>query len=99
MIGAVDSPIAAVIGRLITGVLSAIPTCSITGSIEDMFNSQDRVWMMLSYIGAAGFGVALGPVMSAYITLAFNSWYDQNPMKSAFLLTFDIGNGFSTLLP
>lgn len=71
IIGGVQSPIAAVIGRLVTGFLSAIPTCSISGSIEDMFNSKDRIWMMLSYIGSANIGVALGPVMSAYITFAF----------------------------
>ncbi|KAJ5354508.1 hypothetical protein N7541_005552 [Penicillium brevicompactum] len=44
------------------------------GSIEDMFNSKDRIWMMLTYIGSANIGVALGPVMSAYITFAFG-WH------------------------
>ncbi|CAG7930576.1 unnamed protein product [Penicillium olsonii] len=71
LIGAVDSPVASVIGRLVSGFLSAVPTCSITGSIEDMFNSKDRIWMMLCYIGSANMGVAIGPVMSAYITFAF----------------------------
>ncbi|CAG8166889.1 unnamed protein product [Penicillium salamii] len=91
IIGGVDSPIAAVIGRLVTGFLSAIPTCSITGSIEDMFNSKDRIWMMLCYIGAANLGVAMGPVMSAYITFAF-SW------QWIFYIAAMITGGISLLL-
>jgi len=39
-----------------------------------MFNSKARIWMMLSYIGVANIGVVMGPVMSAYITLALG-WY------------------------
>ncbi|CAG7960125.1 unnamed protein product [Penicillium salamii] len=70
LIGAVDSPAATIVGRLVTGLLSAIPTSIITGSIEDMFNAKARIWMMLSYIGAANLGVVMGPVMSSYITLA-----------------------------
>ncbi|KAJ5902007.1 MFS general substrate transporter [Penicillium taxi] len=87
MIGAVESPAAAVVGRFVTGVLSAIPTSIITGSIEDMFNSKARIWMMLSYIGVANMGVAMGPVMGTYITLAWG-WYDRYlTTKSGILLT------------
>ncbi|KAJ5225329.1 hypothetical protein N7468_006554 [Penicillium chermesinum] len=71
MIGAVDSPAAAVVGRYLTGVLSSIPTVIIVGSMEDIFNAKARIWTMLPYIGVAQIGVSLGPVMSAYITQAF----------------------------
>ncbi|KAJ6161444.1 MFS multidrug transporter [Penicillium chermesinum] len=77
MIGAVDSPAAAVVGRYLTGVLSSIPTVIIVGSMEDIFNAKARIWTMLPYIGVAQIGVSLGPVMSAYITQAFGWSLDR----------------------
>lgn len=71
MIGAVNSPVAASVGRFLTGVLSSIPTIIIVGSMEDLFNAKDRIWTMLPYIGFAQIGVSLGPVMSAYITITW----------------------------
>ncbi|KAL2868771.1 major facilitator superfamily domain-containing protein [Aspergillus lucknowensis] len=68
MIATVPSMGAAVAGRAITGFLSAIPTVIITGSIEDMFNARDRIWLVFSYMVVANFAVAMGPVMSGYIT-------------------------------
>ncbi|KAL2801872.1 major facilitator superfamily domain-containing protein [Aspergillus granulosus] len=59
---------AAVAGRTMTGFLSAIPTVIITGSIEDMFNARERIWLVFAYMVVANFAVAMGPVMSGYIT-------------------------------
>lgn len=68
LIAAVQSPAGSVVGRAITGFVSAIPNVVITGSIEDMFNSRDRVWLVFVYYTIADFGVAMGPVMSMHIT-------------------------------
>ncbi|KAL4779566.1 major facilitator superfamily domain-containing protein [Aspergillus varians] len=68
MIAAVPSLGALVAGRTLTGLVSAVPTVIITGSIEDMFNSRDRIWLVFVYMVVANFAVAMGPVMSGYIT-------------------------------
>ncbi|KAL4802817.1 major facilitator superfamily domain-containing protein [Aspergillus unguis] len=70
MIAAVPSMGAMVAGRTLTGLMSAVPTTIITGSIEDMFNARDRIWLVFAYMVVANFAVAMGPVMSGYITAA-----------------------------
>ncbi|OQD81434.1 hypothetical protein PENANT_c027G04819 [Penicillium antarcticum] len=39
------------------------------GSIEDMFNSRDRIWLIFLWAMVANLGLALGPIMSIYITV------------------------------
>ncbi|KAJ5644746.1 MFS multidrug transporter [Penicillium longicatenatum] len=55
-------------GRLISGFLSAMPTIVVAGSIEDMFNSKDRVWLIFLWAMVANIGLCMGPIMSTYIT-------------------------------
>ena len=55
-----------------TGVLSAIPTIVVAGSIEDVFNMQDRVWMIFCWALVGNLGLALGPIFSTYVTLMLN---------------------------
>lgn len=62
------------IGRFFSGLLSAIPTVVVAGSIEDMFNSQDRVWLIFLWVMVANMGLAIGPIISSYIT-AHLGWY------------------------
>lgn len=38
-----------IISRFDTGVLSAIPGVVLAGSIEDMFNTGPRIWMMYAW--------------------------------------------------
>ncbi|PYH87803.1 MFS general substrate transporter [Aspergillus ellipticus CBS 707.79] len=71
VIAAVPSIGGLVVGRFITGFLSAIPTVVITGSIEDMFNSQDRILVMLIYVAMACMGVSAGPIISSYISVRY----------------------------
>ncbi|KAL4884448.1 major facilitator superfamily domain-containing protein [Aspergillus karnatakaensis] len=68
VIAAVPSLGAMVAGRTLTGLVSAVPTVIITGSIEDMFNARDRIWLVFAYMVVANFAVAMGPVISGYIT-------------------------------
>lgn len=62
-----------VVGRFFSGFLSAIPSVVVAGSIEDMFNAKDRVWLIFLWDMAANMGLALGPIMSTYITVHL-SW-------------------------
>lgn len=80
-IAAVPSPAAAVAGRAITGFASAIPNVVIAGSIEDMYNSRDRIWLMFVYFAIANSAVSMGPVTSMYITTRYG-WYEFRPPHS-----------------
>ncbi|PLB36799.1 MFS multidrug transporter [Aspergillus candidus] len=71
IVGVGNSHVASGIARFMTGVLSAIPSVVITGSIADMFKARTRVWMVFLYIVATGTGLGLGPVYSAYIAAEY----------------------------
>lgn len=79
VIAAVPSIPSLVVGRFITGFLSAIPTVVITGSIEDMFNTHDRIFVMLVYVSMACMGVSAGPIISSYISVRFGWWETSKP--------------------
>ncbi|PYI00267.1 MFS multidrug transporter [Aspergillus sclerotiicarbonarius CBS 121057] len=70
---AIRSLAAVTVGRFFCGFLSAIPAIVVAGSIEDMYNSKDRVWMIFLWAIVANMGLALGPIMSVYIT-AYWGW-------------------------
>ncbi|KAL4799721.1 MFS multidrug transporter [Aspergillus venezuelensis] len=67
VVGVVPHPAGAAVGRFFSGLCSAIPTVVSAGSIEDMFNSKDRVWMIFTWTLMANIGLVIGPIMSAYI--------------------------------
>ncbi|KAL0933482.1 MFS multidrug transporter [Colletotrichum truncatum] len=62
-----------VIGRFIGGLLSAIPTIVATGSIEDMWDTQARVWWVFWWALLANIGLLTGPVFSDLI-MAYVDW-------------------------
>lgn len=68
IVGLVPSIAGAVVGRLASGFLSAIPSVIVAGSIEDMFNSKGRVWMIFVWAVVANMGLVTGPIISVYIT-------------------------------
>lgn len=57
----------AIVMRVIAGMLSAIPYTIAGGSIEDMFNSQARIWVVFVWTVASNMGLIIGPIMSSYI--------------------------------
>ncbi|KAJ5112051.1 hypothetical protein N7532_000096 [Penicillium argentinense] len=73
IVGIIPSLAAVVVGRFFSGFLSAIPAIVVAGSIEDMYNSKDRVWLIFLWAIVANMGLALGPIMSIYITVSL-SW-------------------------
>lgn len=60
------------ISRFFAGFLSAIPAVVVAGSIEDMYNAKDRVWLIFMWAVVANMGLALGPIMSIYIIASLN---------------------------
>ncbi|KAL2823882.1 major facilitator superfamily domain-containing protein [Aspergillus cavernicola] len=72
IIAAVPSIKGVVIGRLVSGFLSAIPSTIVVGSIEDMFNSRDRVWMIWIWALVANLGLVVGPIMGTFTTAGLN---------------------------
>lgn len=67
LIGVIHPLAGVVIGRSVTGFLSAIPTIVVAGSIEDMWNSQARIWFIFAWAMVANMGLIVGPIMSTYI--------------------------------
>lgn len=67
MVGLVPSVAGVVVGRFFSGFLSAIPTIVVAGSIEDIFNSKDRIWLIFMWAMVANMGLILGPIMSIYV--------------------------------
>ncbi|KAK1150265.1 hypothetical protein N8T08_000167 [Aspergillus melleus] len=68
IIAAVPSPAAVAVGRFISGSLSAMPSVVVNGSIEDMFNTDTRIWIVFMNAISTNIGLAGGPIMSGYIT-------------------------------
>lgn len=77
IVGIVPSITGVAVGRFFSGFLSAVPAIIVAGSIEDMFNAKDRVWLIFLWAIVANMGLALGPIMGIYI-IAHLSWYDNS---------------------
>ena len=71
-VGMTPSIIVISIGRFLSGFLSAIPAIVVAGSIEDMYNAKDRVWLIFLWAIVANMGLALGPIMGIYIIARLN---------------------------
>ncbi|KAF2677839.1 MFS multidrug transporter [Lentithecium fluviatile CBS 122367] len=69
VVGVVPSMAGVIVGRFTTGFLSAIPTTVVVGSIEDMFNSKGRIWLIFLWAIVSNLGLIIGPIMGTYITL------------------------------
>ncbi|KAE8313736.1 major facilitator superfamily domain-containing protein [Aspergillus transmontanensis] len=72
LVAVVPFPVGVVIGRFISGFLSAIPAVIAAGSIEDLFNARGRIWMMrwVFYIAA---------IVTAVLTLVLMCIKESRP--------------------
>ncbi|KFY48860.1 hypothetical protein V495_00970 [Pseudogymnoascus sp. VKM F-4514 (FW-929)] len=61
------------VGRFICGIMSAVPSVVVEGSIEDLFNMKSRVWIVFLWACATTAGLVLGPIYGAYIS-AYCGW-------------------------
>ncbi|PWY80585.1 subtilisin-like protein [Aspergillus heteromorphus CBS 117.55] len=73
VIASVPSLAGVALGRLVCGFLSAIPTTVVVGSIEDIFNSRERVWVICIWTMFANLGLVVGPILSTFV-VADSSW-------------------------
>lgn len=69
VIGVVHSVPAAVIGRFVSGFMSAVPSIIVSGSIEDMYDVSQRVWLMYAWACATTLGLLVGPIYGSYIAI------------------------------
>lgn len=101
IVAAVPSVFALGIGRFITGFLSGIPTVIVAGSIEDMFTSGNRIWLVFLWAVAANTGIIIGPIISIYIAddlgwyEHFHSWRSLMAITNSKFFRLLPGNGFS----
>jgi len=68
--GVVHSPAAVYVGRFVAGLASAVPSVVIAGSVEDMFNTKRRVWIIVLWNAGTTVGLCFGPIYAAYISEA-----------------------------
>lgn len=57
-----------ILGRFFTGVFSSIPTIVVAGSIEDLYDTISRVWMVFAWLTVANLGLVVGTIAGTYIT-------------------------------
>lgn len=55
------------VGRFMTGLASSVPSVVIAGSIEDMFNTRQRVWAVIFWNSSTTIALCLGPIYAAHV--------------------------------
>ncbi|KAL2821439.1 major facilitator superfamily domain-containing protein [Aspergillus cavernicola] len=73
IVGVVPHVSAVFIGRFFSGLASAVPSVVVSGTVEDQFNTERRVWIVLLWNAAATAGLAFGPVYASCIAMVA-SW-------------------------
>ncbi|KAM0717336.1 hypothetical protein Q7P37_007188 [Cladosporium fusiforme] len=74
MTGLAPSLATIIVGRFFTEMLSAMPTCVATGSLENMWDSRARIWAIAIWAAAGIFGMALGPLYAVGINESSLGW-------------------------
>ncbi|KAK0651001.1 major facilitator superfamily transporter [Cercophora newfieldiana] len=72
LVGVFPWAIAVWVGRFVTGFASAVPAVVTAGSIEDMFDGRQRVWLIVVWNAGSTAGLCLGPIYGAYIMSVLN---------------------------
>jgi MFS family permease len=63
--------------------MSAVPSVIVSGSIEDMFNMRDRVWLMFLWACATTMGLLVGPIYGVFISATLG-WLVMYPLLEEF---------------
>ena len=74
MIGLAPSIGTVVVGRFVSGALSAMPTVVACWSIEHMWDTQDRIWAVDIWAIPGFLGMATGPVYAVYVSESHMGW-------------------------
>lgn len=65
--GVTPSIVGVAFGRFLGGFASAVPAVVVAGSVEDLFDEKDRIWLIWVWNCLTVAGQVLGPVYSTYI--------------------------------
>jgi MFS family permease len=68
--GVVPSVAGVFVGRFVSGFASSVPSVVIAGSIQDMYASTHRVWMIWVWNSSTTLALILGPIYGAYMAHA-----------------------------
>jgi MFS family permease len=68
--GVVPSIAGVFVGRFISGFASSVPSVVIAGSIQDMYASTHRIWMILVWNSSTTLALIVGPIYGSYIAHA-----------------------------
>lgn len=74
VIGFLHSLPGAIIMRILAGFFSAVPGTVVGGTIEDLFDTRARIWVVFFWTVASNIGLIVGPIMSSFIIEALD-WY------------------------
>lgn len=74
MIGLAPSVATVTVGRLVQGLMSAMPTVVAIGSVENMWSSEHRIWVVDAFAIAGFLGMALGPVFAVFVAESSLGW-------------------------
>lgn len=66
-LGSTSTPAAIFVGRFLTGIASAVPSVVIAGSVEDLFDTRARVWVVVLWNAATTIALCIGPIYASYI--------------------------------
>ncbi|GFF80135.1 hypothetical protein IFM61392_08225 [Aspergillus lentulus] len=70
LVGVVPSPAGVFVGRFISGYASAVPAIVLAGSIEDLYSTWPRLWLLWLWNCSTIFGLCVGPMYGSYIVSA-----------------------------
>ncbi|KAL8997000.1 MAG: hypothetical protein Q9188_006435 [Gyalolechia gomerana] len=68
VVAAVPSLTGVFIGRAFMGFISAIPSIVVAGSIEDLYDSEARTWMIYLWAMVANLGLVIGAMFGTYLS-------------------------------
>lgn len=75
LVGASPTVPAVVVGRFISGFVSAMPAVVACGSIENMWNIKARIWLVHIWIASAVLALALAPAIAIAVSESPLGWY------------------------
>ncbi|KAF4217827.1 hypothetical protein CNMCM8980_001680 [Aspergillus fumigatiaffinis] len=91
LVGVVPSPAGVFIGRFISGYASAVPAIVLAGSIEDLYSTWPRLWLLWLWNCSTIFGLGIGPMYGSYIVSAIG-WRFEHLQSKVGNLDMDIPN-------
>lgn len=65
---------AVIVGRIVCGFVSALPTTVAVSSFENMFDFRSRIWVLHIWISCAVAALGMGPVVATYICTSPLRW-------------------------